>query len=103
MTQEEPKEDKLFESVEQLSKIAQDLIRRKTELSQPEQDSVAMSDYMALMEKYAFLKAQRTWVGLTDEEIIDVIHPLVMADMPDQATDYEIARAIEAKLKEKNT
>jgi len=46
--------------------------------------------------------AQRQWVGLTDEEIIDVIHPLVMADMPDQATDYEIARAIEAKLKEKN-
>ena len=45
---------------------------------------------------------QRTWVGLTDEEIIDVIHPLVMADMPDQATDYEIAKAIEAKLKEKN-
>jgi hypothetical protein len=46
---------------------------------------------------------KRTWVGLTDEEIIDVIHPLVMADMPDQATDYEIAKAIEAKLKEKNT
>jgi hypothetical protein len=47
--------------------------------------------------------AKRSWVGLTDNEIIDVIHPLVMADMPDQATDYEIARAIEAKLKEKNT
>ena len=46
--------------------------------------------------------AQRQWVGLTDEEIIDVIHPLVMADMPDEATDYEIARAIEAKLKERN-
>ena len=45
----------------------------------------------------------RRWHGLTDEEIIDVIHPLVMADMPDQATDYEIARAIEAKLKEKNS
>jgi hypothetical protein len=47
--------------------------------------------------------AQRQWVGLTDDEIIDLIHPLVMADMPDQATDYEIARAIEAELKEKNT
>jgi hypothetical protein len=46
---------------------------------------------------------KREWEGLTDDEIIDVIHPLVMADMPDQATDYEIARAIEAKLKEKNT
>ena len=46
---------------------------------------------------------QRPWVGLTDEEIIDLIHPLVMADMAEKATDYEISRAIEAKLKEKNT
>ena len=46
---------------------------------------------------------EREWVGLTDEEILDVLHPLVMADMSDEATDYEIARAIEAKLKEKNT
>ena len=45
----------------------------------------------------------KEWAGLTDDEIIDVIHPLVMADMPDEATDYEISRAIEAKLKEKNT
>jgi predicted S18 family serine protease len=47
--------------------------------------------------------AQRQWVGLTDQEIIEVLHPLVMADMSDEATDYEIARAIETKLKEKNT
>jgi len=46
--------------------------------------------------------AKREWVGLTVEEIIEVIHPLVMADMADEATDYEIARAIEAWLKEKN-
>ncbi len=46
--------------------------------------------------------AQRKWVGLTDEEIIDVIHPLVMTDLSDEQTDYEIAKAIEAKLKEKN-
>lgn len=45
---------------------------------------------------------KQPWVGLTDEEIIDVLHPLVMADISDEATDYEIARAIEAKLKEKN-
>ena len=40
--------------------------------------------------------------GLSDEEIFNVLHPLVMADLSDEATDYEIARAIEAKLKEKN-
>jgi len=45
---------------------------------------------------------EREWVGLTDEEIIEVLHPLVLADLSDEQTDYEIARAIEAKLKEKN-
>ena len=68
-------------------------------------------DYMSLpvgkhklyTQQYVYTTPpQRTWVGLTDEEIIDVIHPLVMADMADEATDYEISRAIEAKLKEKN-
>jgi hypothetical protein len=57
-------------------------------------------DYDSLLADF---QAQRTWVGLTDDEIIDVLHPLVMADMSDEATDYEIARAIEAKLKQKNT
>lgn len=47
-------------------------------------------------------KPDELWQGLTDEEIIDVLHPLVMADLSDEATDYEIAKAIEAKLKEKN-
>ena len=51
---------------------------------------------------YTSPPASKPWVGLTDEEIIEVIHPLVMADMADEATDYEIARAIEAKLREKN-
>lgn len=49
------------------------------------------------------LQKKREFVGLTDDEIIDVLHPLVMADISDEATDYEIARAIEAKLKQKNT
>ena len=62
----------------------------------------AASVYMAAWDE-APTPPQRTWVGLTDDEIIDVLHPLVMADMSDEATDYEIARAIEAKLKKKNT
>ena len=53
-------------------------------------------------EDYEKSTGMNQWQGLTDEEIIDVIHPLVIADMADEATDYEIARAIEAKLKEKN-
>ena len=44
--------------------------------------------------------AQRTWVGLTEDEIV-----LISADCAatHQHTDIHFARAIEAKLKEKNT
>ena len=93
MTQEEPKEGKLFESIEQLSKIAQDLVRRKTELSQTEQKPVAWvwvnnkgwlnygetpHDVFKSSPLYTH-PPQRSessgkpsaWVGLTDEEIQD--------------------------------
>lgn len=65
----------------------------KEALAQPEQKSVSMADYMALTEKYVALKAtQRTWVGLTDDEIEDCMKMSIQ----------KTCRAIEAKLKEKN-
>ena len=42
---------------------------------------------------------QRTWVGLTDEEV----NNFVQAVWPREATPVDYIRAIEAKLKEKNT
>jgi hypothetical protein len=42
--------------------------------------------------------SQRTWVGLTDEERIDILVDAVHTKWDDQ----EIIKAIEAKLKEKN-
>ena len=42
--------------------------------------------------------AQRTWVGLTDEEITDI-----WAEASPYYHEDDFARAIEAKLKEKNT
>lgn len=42
--------------------------------------------------------AQRTWIGVTDEEIEQVCVPLGAAML----SFTEVARAIEAKLKEKN-
>ena len=42
---------------------------------------------------------QRTWVGLTDEEVKN----FVQAVWPREATPTDYIRAIEAKLKEKNT
>ena len=43
--------------------------------------------------------SQRTWVGLTDEEV----NNFVQAVWPREATPADYIRAIEAKLKEKNT
>ena len=45
-------------------------------------------------------KPQRTWVGLTDEDINSVRYK---RDWTAPWTDTTFARAIEAKLKEKNT
>ena len=42
---------------------------------------------------------KKPWVGLTDEEI----HEIRLKTLDSVATNYEAYRAIEAKLKEKNT
>jgi hypothetical protein len=42
---------------------------------------------------------QRTWVGLTDEEIVLIVAECAASH---QHTDIHFAKAIEAKLKEKN-
>ena len=42
---------------------------------------------------------QRTWVGLTDEEVSEIR----LKTFDAVATNHEVYRAIEAKLKEKNT
>ena len=47
---------------------------------------------------YTSPPAQRTWIGVTDEEIEQVCVPLGAAML----SFTEVARAIEAKLKEKN-
>ena len=87
----------------------------KEALAQPEQEPVAWMVYTQ-EGKYAFVTddpavihpsqsalplyttpSQRTWVGLTDEEIQQCLNGL-----PTQTIDV-YARRIEAKLKEKNT
>ena len=46
--------------------------------------------------------AQRTWVGLTDEEIVELHHEIKVQLMGTYKTE-DIYRAIEAKLRERNT
>jgi hypothetical protein len=43
---------------------------------------------------------KRTWVGLTDEEIVLIVAECAASH---QHTDIHFAKAIEAKLKDKNT
>jgi hypothetical protein len=52
-----------------------------------------------LLNRFAKLVAQRTWVGLTGEDIAEIYN---QKDW-DIHTNWDYERAIEAKLKEKNT
>jgi hypothetical protein len=52
------------------------------------------------LQKYREKMIERTWVGLTDEEIASIY--MNHTDRPMHA-QWDFARAIEAKYKEKNT
>jgi uncharacterized protein YecT (DUF1311 family) len=82
---------------EAAEKMCEAITAIKEALAQPEQKSVAMADYMALTEKYVALKAaQRTWVGLTKNEV-ETISYLA------ERNTWIAVELTEAKLKEKNT
>ncbi len=57
---------------------------------------------MKFESEHGVVAPQRTWVGLTDEEI-DKAWRSVDYTVPWDQHRIDIARAIEAKLKEKNT
>ena len=64
-------------------------------------DQDPSSGYSARMLVYT-TPPQRTWVGLTDEEIADCAEKMEASD-PTDSFWREFFRGIEAKLKEKNT
>ena len=49
------------------------------------------------------VRPKREWVGLTEEEMTSLRQKSVMDGMRRIVSDFEYIRAIEAKLKEKNT
>jgi hypothetical protein len=57
------------------------------------------------IETILYTSPQRTWVGLTDEEILKLAYPIRWQEVDDFEADKAVnfAQAIEAKLKEKNT
>ena len=71
-------------------------------LAQPEQESVADDFFRIIADRNPkpFPLPQRTWVGLTDDEIAQAIESINMLH-GDYAT--EVAYAIEAKIKDKNS
>jgi len=57
-----------------------------------------------VMDKYeAITPPQRTWVGLTDEEIAEVEDEYIVDYRIPAGSAWNFAKDIEAKLKEKNT
>jgi hypothetical protein len=75
----------------------------KEALAQPEQEPVAT--LFGSLPVYDTTPPQRTWVGLTDEVITQVIDsmPKKMKGFMVDWDLYEFSKAYEAKLKEKNT
>ena len=72
-------------------------------LAQPVQEPVAWEQFHEHMAGSFYTHPpQRTWVGLTDEEIADCAEKMEASD-PTDSFWREFFRGIEAKLKEKNT
>jgi len=96
MLEETPEEREIFSAMEQ-SSVRKELIRSMDKyLSVMEELSVARMLIRELSDRLA--KLEKPWAGLTDEEIWSVLQ------FRGYRTDtIEIAKAIEAKLKEKNT
>jgi hypothetical protein len=76
--------DKTFAAIEKLKEVELELHRLK--------------NYAEMMNRS--VEAQREWQGLTDEEILEEYRQSYGDD--GNLTDVYFARAIEAKLKEKN-
>jgi hypothetical protein len=78
-----------------LESVAQDATKAitaiKEALAQPEPDDLTI----AYMSGFHDGKKKRTWVGLTDEEVIEISHLAL--------TRVQAVQMTEAKLREKNT
>ena len=85
----------------------------KEALAQPEQEPVAWMNQNGVVRKVGYewgpnntltalyaTPSQHTWVRLTDDEIVLIVAECAASH---QHTDIHFARAIETKLKEKNT
>ena len=76
-------------------------LRDAAELALTALENTCPNNWTSVKEnlRKALAQPKREWIGLTDEEI----HEIRLKTLDSVATNYEAYRAIEAKLKEKNT
>ena len=87
------------------SRLYQRIHELETQLAQPEQEPVKMVAYnctcgrtMKFESVHGVVAPQRTWVGLTDKEMYKL-----WLTVDEEADRMAFGKAVEAKLKEKNT
>ena len=105
-------EDEAFNEIEKRSKVKQTLIEALAKQEQGEpvkivQYNCTCGKTMKFESEHGIVAQQRTWVGLTFDEI-DLLEELYAPPVhPDFVNDadhcLELIRHVEAKLKEKNT
>jgi len=67
-------------------------------------NKLSAEEYLILKQSLDEITPQRTWVGLTDEEIWETVSRIGISDSDvNPYAKLADARAIEAKLREKNT
>ena len=87
-------------AVESLTKVCEESLNLIKQLIDADNDVYAKGYEDGMAAESEVQKTLRPWVGLTDEEILkfqDIVPNTLGYDL------IEFARAIEAKLKEKNT
>jgi hypothetical protein len=97
-------EDEAFNEIERQAKQRKESVRAAVQtLSEYERGFIdgMQKQMQSSVDKAVNAMSQRTWVGLTDEEITELHHEIKVRLMGTYKTE-DIYRAIEAKLKEKN-
>jgi hypothetical protein len=80
-----------------------DLLSDVTQAKEVMRSAGCAGTFLEMFEEFATRPAaQRTWVGLTDTELVDM-HATLMVKLRGCYETKDLYKAIEAKLKEKNT
>jgi len=87
-------------AVDSLTKVCEESLALIKQLIDADNEVYAKGFEDGMVAQSEVHKTLRPWVGLTDDEIVLIVAECAASH---QHTDTHFARAIEAKLKEKNT